>query len=124
METTTWRTWLNEAGFDWASGVLVHQIPEVPDWLKDTWDSSLDEPWNRVRWHDAKIEKVDLLSEDSTILDQPFSGHGFPLIFARDARAIYMIGWGPTTAWLVPVPINPVDYLLHGSAIVTPMGGD
>ena len=95
-----------------------------PDYIKDTWDSSLDEPWNLVRWHDAKIEKASLLAKDAAILDQPFSGHDFPLIFAKDAQAIYMIGWGPTEVWLTRIPANPAEYLSPGRAVVTPMGGD
>jgi hypothetical protein len=96
---STIRSWLEEQGFDWDSGVIVYQWREggefAPGW--STPDSS------------RQLDFTD------PILDTRFcTGHGGPMaprFFAKDRTAVYFPGQYDGATWCEKVVTDPKWYL-------------
>lgn len=106
----TLRGWLNEAGFDWESGLIVWQ------------DTGED---NYPGWHTPEAPGV-VITKDHEVLDRKFyCGYGgpeCPRIFAQDKNAIYFPGQYDGSTWLERIVTDPGFYTLPGNATPYPGG--
>ena len=98
-EHSTIRIWLNEEGFDWDSGVIIHQ-----------WESGRD---SSPGW--SSPDRARQLVFSDPILDAPFfTGYGgpqAPRFFAKDCTAIYFPGQYDGATWCEKVVTDPKWYL-------------
>ena len=125
IKKTSWREWLNKAGFDWNTGILVYQEPRYGDWDTDI-DCRLS-PFSQIHYGGIEkdpIKRSSLLDQKAEILDFEFEEDlHFPLIFAKDSKAIYIVEYYNGGSSLERISIDPEDYL-NGKCIAPALGGN